>query len=449
MRKFLLGLTTCLILSLIVVSLHSSGYFSVTDDYLSASEAETITVMAPEPYVIDQEIEEAPQVQEPTLVFGIPADSFLVINDKIRSGQSLSHILQKYNVSSAQLDELNRKAKDVFNLRQIRANKPYTLLCENDAAQTARYFIYQPSNTEYVVFALKDSLQVYKAEKEIQTVERTVAGTIKSSLYVAMAEAGCSPGLINHFADIYSWKVNFAAVQPGDQFKLIFEERLLDGEPIGHGTLKAAYFEHRGRPMYAIHYGEGTTGNYYDQDGNSMRRALLKEPLEYTRVSSRFSMKRFHPVQKRVKPHLGTDFAAPHGTPIRTVGDGVVVEAGFTKGNGNYVKIKHDQTYSTQYLHMSKFAKGIRKGTRVSMGQTIGYVGSTGLATGPHLCFRFWKNGKQVDPFLEKLPPAKSIDKQHKEQFDQLSQSLITQLGNIGPEQLADASDESSVYAGM
>jgi murein DD-endopeptidase MepM/ murein hydrolase activator NlpD len=341
--------------------------------------------------------------------------------------------MQDYNISTAQMNELRQKSKQIFNLQQIQANKPYTLLCDNDSLQTARYFIYQPSVTEYVVFNLQDSLHIYKEEKEIQIVERVIAGTIQSSLYEAMAEAGCSPSLINLFADIYSWKVNFAAIQSGDKFKLVFEQHLMDGEVVGYGEVKAALFEHKGKPIYAIHYGEGKQAGYYDQDGKSMKKAFLKEPLEYSRISSRFSTKRFHPVQKRYKAHLGTDFAAPQGTPIRSVGEGMILEAGFAKGNGNYVKIRHDKTYTTQYLHMSRFAKGIKKGARVSMGQTIGYVGSTGLASGPHLCYRFWKNGKQVDALREKLPEANSIDKQDAKQFEHLSQGLITQLNQVEP----------------
>lgn len=442
MRKFSIGMACCLFLFLLVFVLNSFGYLSIF-------ESDTLTVVAHKPYVLEKEVEEAPAIKEPTLIFGIPADSFLVINDTVQSGQSLSHILQNYNISSIQLNELRQKSKEVFNLRQIRANKPYTLLCSNDSAQTARYFIYQPSVTEYVVFDLQDSLHIYKEEKEIQTVERVLAGTITSSLYVAMAEAGCSPGLINHFADVYSWKVNFAAIQPGDQFKLIFEEHLLEGEPIGYGDVKAAYFEHNGEPMYAIRYGEGKHAGYYDQDGKSMKKAFLKEPLEYTRISSRFSKKRFHPVQKRYKAHLGTDFAAPYGTPIRSVGEGVVLEAAYTRGNGKYVKIQHDKTYTTQYLHMSKFAKGIRKGARVGMGQTIGYVGSSGLATGPHLCYRFWKNGKQVDALREKLPAANPIDKQYAAEFEQLSQQIITQLSSVEPEGPVLAAEESVIETGM
>jgi murein DD-endopeptidase MepM/ murein hydrolase activator NlpD len=341
------------------------------------------------------------------------------------------------------MNELRQKSKDVFNLHQIQANRPYTLLCDNDPAQTARYFIYQPSQTQYVVFNLQDSLHIYTQEKEIETVERILTGTIQRNLYMAMAEAGCSPGLINHFADIYQWKVNFAAIQPGDGFKLIYEEHLLEGEPVGYGKVKAACFEHKGQPIYAIYHGEGKAAGYFDQQGKSLQKAFLKEPLEYSRISSRYSLNRFHPVQKRFKAHLGTDFAAPRGTPIRSVGQGVITEAGYNSGNGNYIKIKHDDTYTTQYLHMSKFAKGIRKGAKVNMGQTIGYVGSTGLASGPHLCYRFWKNGKQVDVLKEKLPLARSVDKEAREQFEKLSQEMISRLSETEEKARVVASQES------
>lgn len=442
MRKLLIGLACCLVLSLSIVVLHFLGYLSVFHWH-------TETVIGPEPFIIEREAEEVPQIKEPTLVFGIPADSFLVIQDTIKAGQSLSEILENHNISTLQMIELRKKSENVFNLRLIQKNKPYTLLCDNDSLQSARYLIYQPSIAEYVVFNLQDSLHVYKEEKQIEIVERVVTGSIKSSLYVAMAEEGCSPGLINHFADIFSWQVNFGSTQLGDQFKLIVEEQVLEGKAIGFGKLKAAYFEHRGKPMYAIHFGEGKNAGYFDQDGKSMKKAFLKEPLEYTRISSRFSKKRFHPVQKRYKAHLGTDFAAPRGTPIRSVGEGKVIEAGFSRGNGNYVKIQHDNIYTTQYLHMSKFAKGIRKGARVTMGQTIGYVGSTGLASGPHLCYRFWKNGKQVDALREKLPLAKSIDKQYKEQFEQLSGELINRLSEVGPEEEVIAAEKSIISTGL
>jgi murein DD-endopeptidase MepM/ murein hydrolase activator NlpD len=424
MRKFLLGFVSCLALSLLF-------YFTNASRYLTFPKAKNEVTVSPEiPAPASARVPQVAEVKEPTFIFGIQSDSFLVINETIKYGEGLSDILSKYNISPAEVYKLSRKARKVFNVRQIQANKPYTLLCDNDSAKTARYFIYQPSIKEYVVFNLQDTLSIYKTEKEVETVERTVAGTINSSLYEAMVEAGCSPDLINYFADVFAWKINFAFIQPGDKFKLIYEEQRVEGSVIGFGELKAALIEHAGTPYYAIRYDQGRGPGFFDDKGKSLKKAFLKEPLEYTRISSRFSKKRFHPVQKRYKAHLGTDFAAPRGTPIRSVGEGIVVAAGYTRGNGNYVKIKHDNTYTTQYLHMSKFAKGIRKGTKVKMGQTIGYVGSTGLASGPHLCYRFWKNGKQVDALKQKLPSARSIDKQHKEAYEQLSQELISKLNN-------------------
>jgi murein DD-endopeptidase MepM/ murein hydrolase activator NlpD len=428
MRKLFLGLAGILLLAVGVYFLYDSGTFLS----LSSADEEETSEESSSPRKPKVKLVSTPQ--EPVILFGIPADSFLVINETIQRGESLSQILQPHNISQVQMNEIRLRGKTVFNLRQMQAGQSYTLLCDNDSAKTARYFIYEPSIKEYIIFDLRDSIQVNRVEKEVATIERVVSGTIQNNLYTAMIEAGCSPGLINHFADIYSWRINFAAIQPGDQFKLIFEEHLVEGEPIGYGELKATYFEHKGKPLYAFKYGEGKNSGYYDQDGKSLKRAFLKEPLEYSRISSRFTMNRFHPVQKRYKPHLGTDFAAPTGTPIRSVGDGVVLEASYTAGNGNYVKIQHDKTYTTQYLHMSKFAKGIKKGTKVQTGQTIGYVGSSGLATGPHLCYRFWKNGKQVDALKEKLPGAKPIDPAHKKAFMELSKELLSQFENDGKE---------------
>ena len=203
--------------------------------------------------------------------------------------------------------------------------------------------------------------------------------------------------------------MDFGALQKGDKFKVVYEEKLIDGAVVGVSDIKLAYFEHKGEQFHAIPFEQNGQLNFFDQEGNSLKKAFLRDPLKYTRISSRYNLKRFHPVQKRYKAHLGTDYAAATGTEIRSVGDGVVTEAKYTSANGNYVKIKHNGTYTTQYLHMSKIAKGMKPGQRIKQGQVIGYVGSTGLATGPHLCFRFWKNGKQEDWLREKIPPSEPI----------------------------------------
>ncbi|WP_161890602.1 peptidoglycan DD-metalloendopeptidase family protein [Pontibacter russatus] len=389
---------------------------------------------APAPDAVEAEAEE--EKMPAPVVYGIPTDSLVLVEDEIARGESLSEILSGYNISPAQIDELAKKSKDVFNLRRIAANRSYTLLHAPDSAQTAQYFIYEPNQLEYIIYDLRGDMCVTKVKREMEVLERTLAGTIESSLFESIVAAGGSPQLVNKFADIYAWRLNLNRIQPGDKFKLIYDEKVVNGTSIGFSNLKAAFFEHQGEPLYAIAFDQGDGASYYDEQGKSMKKAFLKEPLEYTRISSRYTKRRFHPVQKRYKAHLGTDFAAPTGTPIRTVGDGVVLEARYTRGNGYYVKIRHNKTYTTQYLHMSRFAKGMKPGRRVKQGQTIGYVGSTGLATGPHLCYRFWKNGRQVDALNVKLPSANPISKQFEEEFETVKEETVKRMEAID---IADA----------
>ncbi|MBD1397031.1 peptidoglycan DD-metalloendopeptidase family protein [Pontibacter sp. JH31] len=410
--------------------------------------AQTISFKTESINNLEKEPDSAPEAvkeQPAPVIFGIPTDTLEIVGGTVERGENLSQILADFNISPTTIDLLARKSKDIYNVRRINAKRNYFILHARDSAQTARYFIYEPNEVEYVIYDLNGELDVRLEKREIEVVERAIAGFIQSSLFESILAAGGSPQLVNHFADIYAWRLNLSRLQPGDSFKLIYDEKMVNGNTIGFGKIKAAYFEHEGKPLYAIAFDQGGKKNaYYDQDGKSLKKAFLREPLEYSRISSRFTMNRFHPVQKRYKPHLGTDFAAPRGTPIRTVGEGVVVEAAYTRGNGYYVKIKHNKTYTTQYLHMSKFAKGIRKGRHVVQGQTIGYVGSTGLATGPHLCYRFWKNGRQVDALKVKLPSAHPIDKKHMAAFEQLKaeiegKMLAIELKNIQPKELLAA----------
>ncbi|TXK44451.1 peptidoglycan DD-metalloendopeptidase family protein [Pontibacter qinzhouensis] len=362
------------------------------------------------------------------IVFGIPTDSMKIVEGEVKRGENLSVILADYNISAVTIDKLSQKAKDIYNVRKINARQKYLVLHAKDAARTAQYFIFEPNKVEYIVYDLRGDLEVKKIKREMEVVEKAISGEISHSLYASILKAGGSAQLVNTFADIYAWRLDLNRIQPGDKFKLIYEEKVVNGTRIGVGKLKAAYFEHQGQPLYAIAFDQDNDSGYFDQNGKSLKKAFLREPLEYSRISSRYTMNRFHPVQKVNKPHLGTDFAARAGTPIRTVGDGVVVEAKFTRGNGNYVKIKHNGTYTTQYLHMSKFAKGIKAGVRVQQGQTIGYVGSTGLATGPHLCYRFWKNGKQVDGLKVQLPEAEPINKKHMPTFLTQKEIIVQQM---------------------
>lgn len=383
----------------------------------------------------------------PTLYYGYPVDSFDIVEGRVKWSQNLSEILSAFNISYQDLHTLAQRSKDIYDVRKLKAGSNYSIIHGRDSLKTARQFIFEPNPTEYVVYNLADSIYVNVQKKPIKIAERTLAAEINSSLYNAILDQGASPMLVNQLVDVFAWQVDFFRIAKGDKFKLIFEEETVDGEIVGIKSIKGAYFEHWGKPYYAIPFQTPEKLDFFDEEGNSLRKTLLRAPLNYSRISSRFSLRRFHPVQKRYKAHLGTDYAAPTGTPIRTVGDGVVLEARYHGGNGNYVKVKHNSNYTTQYLHMSKIAKGIKPGTTVKQGQTIGYVGSTGLANGPHLCFRFWKNGRQVDALKVDLPSSSGIDSTQIAHFKIHSDSIRSVLDGIAfaePESLlAEIESES------
>ncbi len=380
---------------------------------------------------------EAP-APEPELRYGLPVDSFRLLAGEVRRNEFLADILLPHGVDYAAIDRIARD-RAVFDVRRMRAGQPYTVLLGPDS--TARHFVYEENKVDYVVwtFAGGDSVMTARGSKPVERVRREAAGIIEGSLYQTLVDAEAPATLANRLADIYAWSIDFYRIQAGDRFKVIYTENLVDGESVGIDSVLAATFHFRGTEFLAFHYDQDSLGSYYDEEGNSLQKAFLQAPLNYTRISSRFSRRRFHPVQKRYKAHLGTDYAAPTGTPIRSTGDGVVIAAGYTSGNGNYVKIRHNSVYTTQYLHMSRFASGMRNGVAVKQGQVIGYVGSTGLASGPHLCYRFWKNGEQVDPFQENLPSAFPIEEPHRDAFRAVVARYRAQLDAIAwPERQAE-----------
>jgi murein DD-endopeptidase MepM/ murein hydrolase activator NlpD len=368
------------------------------------------------------------EIKEPNLLYGMVVDNYTVIEDKIKRNEVLGDILSSYNVPANIIHQISKLSRNVFDVRKIAPNKKYTLICDQDSLKTAKAFVYEPNLTEYIVFRFEDTLWVDVCQREVVITEKSIAGEIKSNLSETIEELGISHELTNRFVDVFGWQVDFQRLQKGDKFKLIYEEAQVEGVSVGIKQINGIYFEHFGNPYYAFPFDQGDGADYYDDEGKSLRKALLKYPIEFTRISSRYTMSRFHPVQKRWKAHLGTDFAAPRGTPIRAVGDGYVEEAQYKSNNGNYVKIKHNGTYTTQYLHMSRIADGVRAGTRVRQGQTIGYVGSTGLATGPHLCYRFWRNGVQVDALKVDLPPSQPIKKEFLESFEAVKTELTRKL---------------------
>ncbi len=367
---------------------------------------------------------------EPTRLYGFEIDSFDIVAGNIQQNENLSRILANYNVSLGTINEFAVRLKDVFDVRKFAVNRHYTIVCERDSLSSARQFIYEPNRLEYIVFNMMDS-SITKHKKEISIQQRVISGVIDNSLYESLAGTGFGPLLTNVLVDIFAWQVDFFSIQKGDKFKVILDEQVIDGEMVGIERVVAAYFEHYDVPYYAIYFGQSTGNDYFDENARSLRKTFLKAPLNYYRISSRYSLKRFHPVLKAYKAHLGTDYVADTGTPIRTVGDGIITESTYKKNNGNYVKVRHNSDYSTQYLHMSKIASGIQPGVKVSQGQTIGYVGSSGLASGPHLCFRFWKNGRQINPMSIELPPSEPVKEGYQPEYYALRDEMVAKLDNI------------------
>ena len=351
--------------------------------------------------------------------FGFTLNNYTVKRDTVKSGDSFGSILEDNNLFYPQIYNIVQKAKKVFDVRRINIGKPYSVLFSKDSLKTPQVFIYQPNLIDYVVVSLPDSLWAEKKSKAVKLVEFEAEGIITSSLSETMEEKKLSPLLSNELSEIYAWTIDFFRLEKGDNFKVIYSSKFVDDSiSVGLNRIHSAYFEHRGKPYYAIEFETDAKKGlveYFDEKGKNLRRAFLRAPVQFSRISSRYNLKRKIAFYGRVRPHRGTDFAAPRGTPIRATASGTVTKSSYTRSNGNYVKIKHNGTYSTQYLHMDK--RGVKVGQFVNQGDYIGTVGMTGNTSGPHVCYRFWKNGKQVDPLRQKLPEAKPISKELKEKY--------------------------------
>lgn len=371
------------------------------------------------------------KTQEPVYEYGILLDSFIVKKGKILPNQVLGEILYLHHINHQKINEIVNKSSGIFDFRKATPGNPYTVLCSKDSNAIAQYFIYEESPVSYIIFDLRKEIDIYRGKKQIQIQKRIISGKINSSLWNALIEIKASPALVVKLEEIYAWSIDFFKIQEKDEFKIYFEEKYVENEFIGIGRVLASRFTHKNQELYAFYFEENENyGDYFDEEGKTLRKTFLSAPLKYSRISSRYSKNRKHPVTGRWKGHFGTDYAAPKGTPILSTANGTVIAAAYTKNNGNYVKIKHNRKYTTQYLHMSKIKPGIRKGAYVNQGDVIGYVGSTGLATGPHVCYRFWRNGKQVDPYKESLPPGDPIKKENKKQYLALKDSLMQYLIN-------------------
>ena len=351
--------------------------------------------------------------------FGFTLNNFNVKKDTIESGDSFGLILEKNNLFYPKIYNIVQETKKVFDIRKINVGRPYTILSSKDSLNKPLVFIYQPNAVDYLVVSLGDSLWAEKKQKEIKLKEFEAMGSIKSSLAETMQELNLSPLLTNELSEIYAWNIDFFRLEKGDNFKIQYTSRYVDDSIyIGLNRIHNAFFEHRGKPFYAIEFETDSIRGmfeYFDDKGKNLRRAFLLSPVQFSRISSRYNLRRKIAYYGRVRPHYGTDFAAPVGTPIRSTANGTVVKSGYTKGNGYYVTVSHNATYSTQYLHMKK--RGLKVGTYVKQGDKIGEVGMTGFTSGPHVCYRFWKNGRQVDPLKQKLPEAKPISDSLKRKY--------------------------------
>jgi murein DD-endopeptidase MepM/ murein hydrolase activator NlpD len=372
------------------------------------------------------------EVNEPELKYGLPVDSFTIENGKVKNNQYLSQILNAKGVGMGTIDTIARKSRDIFDVRKIRYGKNYSIFSTRDSVPKAKYFVYENSPIEYTVFQLDDTLSIYQGVKEVQTEVRTIHGEVNSSLWNAMVDNNQNPMLAFELSKIFAWTIDFFGIQKGDRYRVIYDEQFVDSVSVGIGEIYAIQFDHYGEENYAFRFEQDSIWDYFDEKGQSLRKTFLKAPLDYYRISSGFSHGRMHPVLRIRRPHHGVDYAAPRGTPVMSIGDGTVIDRAYQKGGGgNYLKVKHNSAYTTTYMHLNGFAKGITTGTRVRQGQVIAYVGSTGMSTGPHLDFRVHFNGKAIDPLKMKADPVAPVDSVHLDRFNALRDSMILELQKI------------------
>ncbi|PVX51827.1 murein DD-endopeptidase MepM/ murein hydrolase activator NlpD [Balneicella halophila] len=359
--------------------------------------------------------------------YGFPIDEYRVVIDTVRSNETLSDILGRYNVSSAIVHRLVERSENIFNVRNIRADKQYSLLfCSDDSTAMPQYMIYEKSLSEYAVIDFSDSITVSLEQHPKENHTDVYGNTINKSLWHSFVENGETPALAMEMASVYQWAIDFYNIKKGDSYKIAYTQDYVEGKPIGNIKPIASSFTHQDSTYYAFWFQKGETKGYFDENGASLHKAFLKAPLKFTRISSKFSGSRLHPVLKYRRAHRGVDYAAPTGTPVRSVGNGTVIKKAYQRGGaGNYVKIKHNKTFTTVYMHFVRHVKSLKVGQRVSQGDVIGYVGMTGSATGPHLHYGVIKNGKYINPLSMKLPPSKPLKGELLERFMETRDSLL------------------------
>jgi murein DD-endopeptidase MepM/ murein hydrolase activator NlpD len=365
----------------------------------------------------------------PVMLFNLPIDSFNVVPGQVRSGQNLSDILMKQGISMTEIDAISKKSVLTFDVRKMKINNPFYFFMSKKQPSKVEYFIYEINPVDYVVYDLSDSLRIYKEKKPIETLIKSASGIITSSLWNALESQALDYNLALSMSEIYAWSIDFYGLQKGDKFRLVYEENFVYGKSIGIGRIFAAQFVHNKEDFYAFLFTQNNEDSYFDDKGKSLKKAFLKAPLKFNRISSSFSAHRFHPVLKIYRPHFGIDYAAPTGTPVVSIGDGQVIAKAYqAAGGGNYLKIKHNSVYTTSYMHLSGYGPGIANGVRVRQGQVIGYVGMTGLASGPHLDFRVFFNGSPMDPLKVKAPPTEPVLQKNMNDYSVHLDSMMTKL---------------------
>lgn len=370
--------------------------------------------------------------EEGTRFLGLRVDTLTMVEGCLTSGSTVSNLFGQYDVSQTLIEKAIDASQDIFDPRRMRAGQPYFAFFTDDSLSKLRYLIYGRNTTDFVVFDVTDTVAVYLKQKPIKTIRRTTEGVILESLWNNIKKNGHNPALCYRIADLYAWQIDFFGIHEGDQYKIIYDELVVDDSvSLDIGQIHGAVFTHNGHPYYAIPFEQDSVIEFFDENGKNLRKAFLKAPLRYSRISSRFTNSRRHPILRISRPHHGVDYAAPSGTPVVSIGSGTVLAAGYERGGGNYVKIKHNGAYTSTYMHLSRFANGIRKGAKVEQGQRIGYVGSTGLSTGPHLDFRVHLNGRPINPLKMESPSVNSLHPSNKGAFKAVCDTVMNQLATL------------------
>jgi murein DD-endopeptidase MepM/ murein hydrolase activator NlpD len=365
------------------------------------------------------------------LEYGFPVDSFEIIKGIISKNKFLGDIMSEFSVSDKITGKIQVAAQGIFDFRKIKAGNIFAFLKSKDPKNETQYFVYEHSPIEYYIVELTDSVTIEKREKAIETHHKTTSGVINSSLWNSVAEQEINPMLATRLSEIFAWSIDFFGLQRGDAFKIMYDEQYVDSISVGIGEIHGAWFKHAGKEFTAIPFYQDNEVEFFDAEGKSLRKAFLKAPLRFSRISSRFTGARFHPLLKRITTHYGVDYAAPSGTPVHAIGDGMIISAGWSGGGGNMIKIRHNSVYSTAYMHLRGFGPGIRSGSYVRQGEVIGYVGSTGLSTGPHLDFRVWRNNAPINPLTMESPSVEPVKTEKMGAFMEIRNTVLSQLTNL------------------